>query len=50
MIEQLIILDRKITHYKKALKDNKGKKCLKLKIKLWWYERKYERMKERIWK
>ena len=49
-MEELLIIERKISAIKKEIKDKKGKHCIKLKIKLWWYKNKYERMKERIWK
>lgn len=47
-MQELIIIERKMIGYKKAIEDSKGKHCFKLKIKLWWYKRKYEKTKKRL--
>ena len=47
-MQELLIIERKITHLKKAIEDNKYKHCYKLKIKLWWYKRKYDKMKKKL--
>lgn len=44
----LLIIERKIAGYKKAIEDSKGKHCFKLKIKLWLYKRKYEKVKNKL--
>lgn len=47
-MEELLIIERKIAGHKKAIEDSKRKHCFKLKIKLWWYKRKYEKMKSKL--
>ncbi len=44
----LLIIERKIVGHKKAIEDSKGKHCFKLKIKLWWYEKKYKKIKNKL--
>lgn len=49
-MQELLIIERKIAGYKKAIKDNKDKKiyCFKCKLKYWWYKRKYKKVKSKL--
>ena len=47
-MEQLLIIERKITHLKKALQDKSGKHCFKLKIKLWRLKHKYKKIESKL--
>lgn len=48
-MEELLIIERKIIGHKKAIEDSKGKHCFKLKIKLWWYKRRFNKLKNKLY-
>lgn len=47
-MEELLIIERKIAGHKKAIKDNKGKHCFKLKIKLWRLKHKRNKLEKKL--
>ena len=50
-MQELLIIERKIAGYKKAIKDNKDKKiyCFKCKLKYWWYKRRFNKLKKKLY-